>query len=171
MLESCVLRCAWHNDEFHLVWAIWIKNLQVSLKMVQKPSRYKLSSVRFIKCWISNKRLVPWPVTMTYFVLYNLIKLSFRQFLIFWPWGTAVSTFFCRCRQISSYQIFSLREILKLVKSCCELADHKWLRSKVEEVLNSLNCCNQPESKSLSIRIRLEKADLPQYIYFLKLRI
>jgi len=31
-------------------------------------------------------------------------------------------------------------------------------------VLNSLNCCNQPESKSLSIRIRLEKADLPQGI-------
>jgi len=28
--------------------------------------------------------------------------------------------------------------------------------------LNSLNCCNQPECKSLSIRIRLEKADLPQ---------
>ena len=55
-----------------------------------------------------------------------------------------------------------MREILKLVKSCCELADHKWLRSKVEEVLNSLNCCNQPESKSLSISIRLEKADLPQ---------
>ena len=55
-----------------------------------------------------------------------------------------------------------MREILKLVKSCCELADHKWLRSKVEEVLNSLNCCSQPECKSLSIRIRLEKADLPQ---------
>ena len=33
--------------------------------------------------------------------------------------------------------------------------------------MNSLNCCNQPECKSLSIRIRLEKADLPQYIYFL----
>jgi len=29
-------------------------------------------------------------------------------------------------------------------------------------VLNSLNCGNQPESKSVSIRERLEKVDLPQ---------
>ena len=76
-----------HNN---LLWAIWIKNFQISFALVHKPLRYWPPTVRFDV--FNSCMLTVIFLTCSHDICltlrdWRLLKLTFRHFSIFWAFG------------------------------------------------------------------------------------